>query len=125
MTILSFIVGTLISEVIFVATKVLFFHYLNPDNFFVRIVFILLLVVETIAIVRRMGIINYMESFFIIILWLITMMIVDIGITSFLIGRSFYGDIYYWIGNLAILLSVLFFHKAVHVEVRKANAAKK
>ena len=125
MTIAGLVLGTLISELLFIATKVLFFHYLNIDNEFVKITFFVIIIIETIVVVRRLGIINYLESFLLMIVWFIAMMIADIAITATLIGRDFYGHLYYWLGNLFVLLAILFFHKALHVEVRRANSAHK
>ena len=121
MTIASLLLGTIISEILFVLTKVVFIHYLNIDNVIVKTAYFLTLIIVTIAVVRRMGTINYLESFLIAIVWFITMILVDMAITSFLIGRDMYSHIYFYFSYLVVVLAVICFHKALHVQVRRSN----
>lgn len=122
MTIASLLLGTIISQVLFVITKVVFLNQLNIDNLGVHIAFQVLLAVITIAVVRRMGTLNYIESFFLTAVWFFTLLIVDFVVTATLIGRDMYTTWPYWISYLVILLSIILFHKKMHVEVRKQNA---
>jgi hypothetical protein len=124
MTIPSLLLGTFIAQVLFVITKVFFINSLNMDAWAIMVAFFVLLIVETIAVVRRMGTLNYVESFFLSGVWLITLLIVDYIITSRLIDEEIYTSMYYWMTYLVIILSVIFFHKKLHVQVRKANANK-
>lgn len=121
MSITSLFVGTVVSEILFVLTKVIFIHYLNIDILGVKIAYFLFLIVFTIAIVRRMGVINYIECFFLMIVWIVVMTLVDMAVTTPLIGREMYHHAYFYWSYLAVFLSILFFHKALHVQVRKAN----
>ncbi len=124
MTIASLIFGTLIGQILFVITKVFFFNYLNIDLLPVKIAYFLALIIISIAVVRRMGILNYLESVFLAVVWAVALLITDFVITASLIGGDMFTDFYYWISNLAIVLSVIVFHKALHVQVRKANVNK-
>ena len=124
MTIAALFLGTIISEILFVATKVLFIGYLNMDNFIIKVVYFVVLTLITIAIVRRMGVIQYLECFFLAIVWLIVMVIVDLLITSSFIGWDMYKHIYFYFSYLVVVLAIIFFHKALHVEVRKSNTKK-
>ncbi len=87
----------------------------------IKIAYFLALIIITIAVVRRMGVLNYLESFLIAIVWFVAMILVDMVITSFLIGRDMYTHLYFYLSYLVVLLSIIFFHKALHVQVRKAN----
>ena len=122
MNIASLVIGTIVSEVLFVLTKVIFINYLDIDNLVVKILFFVVLIMITTAVIRRMGVINYLECFFTAIVWLIIMILVDMAITSALIGREMYHHVYFWLSYLAVVLSVILFHKALHVEVRRGNA---
>ena len=124
MTIPSLLIGTFIAQVLFVITKVFFINTLNMDSWAIMVAFFVLLIVETIAVVRRMGTLNYIESFFLVGVWLITILIVDYAVTSRLIDDDLYTTLYYWMTYLAIILSLIIFHKKLHVQVRKANANK-
>lgn len=121
MTIASLLLGTIASQILFVITKVIFIHYLNIDNLMVKIAYFLALIIITIAVVRRMGTINYLESFLLVVVWFVTMVLVDMAVTSFLIGREMYSHLYFYLSYLAVLLAIILFHKALHVEVRKGN----
>ncbi len=122
MNIASLVIGTIVSEVLFVLTKVIFINYLDIDNLVVKILFFVVLIMITTAVIRRMGVINYLECFFTAIVWLIIMILVDMAVTSVLIGREMYHHVYFWLSYLAVVLSVILFHKALHVEVRRGNA---
>lgn len=124
MTIASLLIGTIIGQLLFVATKVIFIHYLVIDLLMVKIAFFVAIILITIAVVRRMGTLNYLESILLCVVWLVVTILVDMAITSFLIGRDMYGHWYYYLSIVAILVSVMVFHKSLHVEVRKANVKK-
>lgn len=122
MTIASLLLGTTISQILFVITKVVFLNQLNIDNLGVHIVFQVILAIITIAVVRRMGTLNYIESFFLTAVWFFTLLIVDFIVTATLIGRDMYTTWPYWISYIVILLSLILFHKKLHVQARKHNA---
>lgn len=124
MTIASLLLGTLVSQILFIATKVIFIHYLNLDNWLVYIAFYVALAIETIAVSRRMGTLNYIESFFLAFVWLFTLLIADFIVTATLIGRDMYTTTAYWLSYAVIIGALLVFHKKMHIEVRKENASK-
>jgi hypothetical protein len=121
MTIASLVIGTIISQILFVLTKVIFIHYLAIDLLVIKIAFYVALVLITIAVVRRLGTLNYLESILLCIVWFFTSVLVDMAITSFLIGREMYSHVYFYISYLIILIAIMVFHKALHVEVRKSQ----
>jgi hypothetical protein len=121
MTIASLLLGTIISQILFVLTKVFFIGSLNMDNLVVVVLFYTALVLETIVVVRRMGVLNYIEAFFLAFVWLFTLLIVDFIVTSNWIGRDIYTTLNYWLTYLVIILALLIFHKKLHVQVRKSQ----
>lgn len=124
MTIASLLIGTFISQVAFVILKVFFYRNLNTDSWTAIILFWLAFSILIIAIVRRMGILNYAESFFLTAVWFITSLIVDVVITATVIGNyDMYKTLSYWITYLVLIVVLITFHKKQHVEVRKANRA--
>lgn len=122
MTIGKLVVGTIVSEILFIFTKVIFINYLNIDNFIVKLLYFVALIVVATAVIRRMGVINYIECFFTAIVWLFFMLLADLAITATLIGRDMYTHVYFWLSYLVPPLAIIFFHKALHVEVRRGNA---
>lgn len=121
MTIFSLLAGTVASQILFVITKLLFIDYLNFDNDIIFWLFFVFIVLETIAVVRRMGILNLFESLFISGLWLVISLLVDLVITTSILGRDVYTHLYFWLVYLVIGLAIMVFHKKAHVEARKAK----
>ncbi len=122
MTIPQLFFGTLISQILFVVAKVLFINVLNIDAVLIRLGLLLVIALITIATVRRMGTLNYLESFFLTILWLIFSLIVDLMITTAIVGREVYTTWYFWLSYLVLLLALILFHKKVHIAMRKQLA---
>lgn len=122
MTIASLLLGTIAGQILFVLTKIFFINSLNMESWTVTILYYLALTIITIAVSRRMGTLNYFEDIFLIVVWLIVSLIVDFVITTSVTGKDVYTTSYFWISYLVISVSLLLFHKKVHVEVRKANA---
>ncbi len=119
MTIAQLLLGLISSQIFFAVTKVIFIQYLNIDSFFFIGLMWLVLAVGAIAIVRRMGVLNYFEDFFTVILWTLTSLVVDLVITTTIVGRDVYSTGYFWLSYLIVILAVIIFHKKTHVEIRK------
>src|SRR3954468_12773705 len=118
MTIAKFLTGLVISQILFVITKVIFIQYLNIDSSFVIGLMWVVLSVIAIAIVRRMGVLNYFESFFIAFMWTLASLILDFLITTHVTGTDVYKTWYFWLTYLLIILVIILFHKKVHVQIR-------
>ena len=121
MTIASLLIGTFTFQVILALLKIFFIGSFDLDNKVVITLFFALIIVVAIATVRRMGILNYLESFFLAAVWLLTALMVDYVITANFTSFDIYKTWYYWFTHLAVILTVLTFHKSLHVEVRKSN----
>lgn len=121
MTVASLLLGTIISQILFILTKVFFMGSMNLESWVVVLIFYIALALETIAVVRRMGVLNYIESLFLVGVWVITTLIADFLITANWVGRDIYGSWQYWFTHVVIILALLIFHKKLHVEVRKAS----
>ncbi len=87
------------------------------------LVFWLLSAVLGAAIVRRLGILNYLEVFFIVIVWFLVDLFFDLIITSAYTGYKIFTSSDFWIVYLVLGLSVIFLHKKRHIQVRKEQHA--
>lgn len=121
MTIASLLIGTFTSQVILVLLKVFFFRSLDLGNNLVIALFYFAFVIVTIAIVRRLGILNYIESIFLSAVWLITSLLVDVVITATVVGYDMYQTWTYWLSLLVMIIVIISLHKKQHVQVRKAS----
>ncbi len=77
-----------------------------------------LIAAASIAAVRRLGIINYLESVFAAICWWLFALIFDFLITSAFAGLGMFRDIHLWVGYLVMMLAIFLFHKKRHVQLR-------
>jgi hypothetical protein len=115
--------------VILALLKLWFFNYTIFSNAgFQEIVFWIIVVITGAALVRRFGVINFFESFFIIFVWLVGDLLLDLLVTSRFTVTSIFATREYWTAVLLLALSVFLFHKKRHIQVRhelhaKAHAA--
>ncbi len=124
MTAKKFFLFSLLQWVAFVILKVWVFNNVIFGNPGVQEIFFFLLTgATTAALVRRLGVLNYLESFFIIITWTLTGVLVDLVFTSAYTGLSIFGSSQYWWGLFCMDLSVFLFHKKRHVHIRMEHAA--
>ena len=121
MTITSLLIGTIIGQVLYVITKIVFIDYLNFDSAIIFWLFFILIIVETIAVVRRMGVLNLFESLFLSGVWLVVSLLVDLVITTSVLGRESYSHIYFWLTYVLMVVVIMGFHKKAHIEARKAR----
>lgn len=82
-------------------------------------IFWLFNIVLSAAFIRRMGVLNFMEAFFIFLVWFLGGMFLDLLITSAFVGTAVFSQSAYWYGFLFMLLSIMFFHKKRHIHIRK------
>jgi hypothetical protein len=105
------------------AIKVFYFQALNPDSVGVMYVLGVFLVIITIACVRRLGVINYLEAFLTAGMWFLFQLFFDFLITTQVVGLKFYTRYSTWIAYALVVLTVILFHKKRHIQIRKEHAA--
>ena len=120
---------TLLQFVILALLKIWFFNSIIFANSGIQqIAFYIIMAVVGAALVRRFGVINFFESFFIIFIWVLGDALLDLIITSHFTGLSLFSGQEYWAGAVFFGLSIFLFHKKRHLQVRhelhaKAHAA--
>ncbi len=103
--------------------KAIFFGFLNYQSLGLAIFYYVIFVIVTIAIARRAGVLNYMEAFLLMIIWLIGSLIADVIITQNILGSFIFKNLYFWVSYPVFLLAVFIFHKKQHVETRKSMSS--
>ena len=88
------------------------------------IVFLGIVAVFSVALVRRFGVIHYLEAVTIIITWAVLDSITDLLLTSNFTSLSIFSNLTYWLGFLVLALAIMFFHKKRHLHIRKELHAK-
>lgn len=124
MTADQLLIKTIILQIILVILKVVFFGWLNMDSWPIIIFYYIFVAGLGISIVRRFGPINYFEAFLLVIVWLFISLISDYYIVSAIAGVQALKDVHYWLVYPVIIASIIFFHKKIHVEVRKGRMAR-
>ncbi len=111
-------------SLILTTVKLLFYRFLNTESLIILLVVYLFLIVLTIASVRRVGIINYLESIVVIIFWLGFSLIFDLFAIGMGFGLEPYTHITFWIMYPLLLLTIFLFHKKRHVDIRRGGEGK-
>lgn len=120
MTIKNLFLYSFLQWVFFSALKYVFFQYeilANPG--WQNILFWLLSAAIAAAFVRRYGVINFLEAIFLIIVWVLGDLLLDLMFLSIYLGLGMFAKMEYWVGFGIFGLAVLFFHKKRHIHVRK------
>lgn len=73
----------------------------------------------SVALVRRLGVITYLESFIVMGFWLIFLLIIDGVLVGYLVGYHMFATIPFWLSYLVVLLSIFLFHKKRHIAKRE------
>lgn len=108
------IVGTTI-------VKLVFINILDINRFLVVCTFWLIIALIAIASCRRFGVINYLESFVIIVAWLVVTLLTDVIFLTPFTGFGIYYHLYLWVSYLVVSVAVFVFHKKRHIEIRRSK----
>jgi hypothetical protein len=110
--------------VVLALTKVVFFGILNSESVWLAVVLYAFAILFTIACVRRLGILNYLESFIVITFWFLFAIAHDLLFVGLSVGLKPYKTWTFWLIYPMMLFTIFFFHKKRHVDIRKGGAGK-
>ncbi len=115
----NFLLIAFLQWVFFTALKICYFNYDIFTNGGVEaIAFWTATAIVAAAMVRRLGVINYMEAVFVMIVWSVGDAFSDLLITSLITGLDIFSDVSYW-ASLGVMNVVIFLvHKKRHIQVR-------
>lgn len=123
MTFAKFFSLGLILSLLAAVAKIIFLNGLNQELAAVQYGFWLFIVLLTVACVRRLGVINYLEVVMTLFVWFGVMLVVDLLLTASFVGLEVFTTFNIWIANILVPVSVWLFHKKRHVQIRKEHAA--
>ncbi len=109
--------------ILLAALKIFYIQIFNADTQAVQYGFWFFTIIITIACVRRMGVINFLESFLLCGFWFIMTIFFDFLITSQIVGFNMFSRLDIWVGYAIMTLSIFLFHKKRHIQIRKEHAA--
>lgn len=124
MTFSKFFLILFLQAAVFIIIRLFFFNVTGFENWLYGFLYYALVFILSLAFARRLGVINYLEAIFVCIFWFFTNLFSDLLFTSNFLGTSMFTQRQLWLGYLAMLLAVFFFHKKRHVQIRKELHAK-
>jgi hypothetical protein len=97
---------------------------LNQGWWLVWVLIIGLHIAIATACIRRLGVINYLEAFFIGSFWFIGMLLFDLVVLTVIFKISTFNQLLYWVSTIIILLTFFQAHKKRHVDIRRQKQQK-
>ncbi|HYF05453.1 MAG TPA: hypothetical protein VEA59_04750 [Patescibacteria group bacterium] len=106
--------------------KLFVVQFLGTGSSNVWWMFVLYISLIAVALIRRLGVINFLESFLTIGTWTFFSLTGDVVVSANLAGLVIYKTWYFWLGYLVAAVCMLLLHKKQHVlgkKLRKAHGA--
>jgi len=107
----------------FAILKLFFFTAFNFHSTIWVVVYLAATAILSVALVRRLGVITFLEAIFIAVFWFLMDLVVDSLITAPLVKEPVFSTWALWLGYLVMMIFVFLFHKKRHVHIRKEQAA--
>ncbi len=103
--------------------QVVFGSYLNIQDQSTQLLFFSVIAVFAVIVIRRGGVLNYIEAMVVAGGWCLFLFYLDFIIVSskYFLTLSMFKQLYIWIGYVVMMLGVFIFHKKRHVHIRKGD----
>lgn len=102
--------------------KIFFIEYIGAQSQYSMIAYWGISGVFAVGIIRRGGIINYLEAFAIGIVWTVFCLIFDyIILAGLFFGYTMFLHLYLWIGYFVVFAAIFLLHKKRHVHIRRGG----
>lgn len=122
MTFKSFLGLGLVFSLLTSLGKLVTLFYLDPTTGLTQTFFLVYMLLMSAAVVRRVGVMNFFESFLLIAVWTFFGIVGDIFITATIAGLVVYTTFIFWAGYIVAAVSMLLFHKKLHIHTRHEAA---
>lgn len=120
MTFRKFIFFTVLQWILLLVLKAMYFKWETFGNVWTSdLAYFVLAVVVATALVRRFGVINYLEAIFVMFFWFLTDILLDFFVVMPILGSSMFSKWQFWAGHFVIMFSIFSFHKKRHLHIRK------
>ena len=120
MTLSKFIIFTFLQWFLLLILKTLHFKWEVFGNVWTSdLTYFILVSVVAAALVRRFGVINYLEAMFVMFFWFIMGGLLDLLVAGFVIGSGIFLKWQLWVGYFVMMFVILSFHKKRHLHIRK------
>ncbi len=120
MTLKNLFLYSFLQWLFFILLKVAFLNYeILSNSGWQNILFWLLAAAVAAAFSRRFGILNYLEAIFLIIVWSLGNLLLDLLVLTAYTGTGVFLKMEFWVSYAMFALSIFLFHKKRHIHVRK------
>ncbi len=109
---------------VFILLKLFFFNITGLQSAFYFYLYLFAIFLFSLALSRRLGVINYLEAMFTCVMWFFFNFLADLVFTSNFLGTTIFRQKELWLGYLIMVTAVLFFHKKRHIQIRKELKAR-
>lgn len=104
--------------------KLVLYSFLNNESLLIISAVYFFVLLCTIAFVRRLGVINYLESLVVIVFWLLFSLTLDLFVVGLWVGLDPYTTLWFWLFYPFCMLILFLMHKKRHIDIRKGGAGK-
>jgi hypothetical protein len=122
MTFKKFVFYGLLLWLLLAVTKYIFISYFDTESFLIESSFGFFVVIFSMAMSRRLGVINFLEAMLVAFVWFVMAILLDFLILTHFIDFAFFSKWFIWLSYLLSILAIFFFHKKRHIEIRKEQA---
>lgn len=123
MTIKKFFVIFLLQLVLLTVLKYFLYSFFDYQNFFWGLVYCVATAAIVVLLVRRLGVINFLEAIFVAVFWFLFDLLADALVTWPLTGTAIFFSGALWVGYLVLMLTVFAAHNKRHIQIRNEQAA--
>ena len=118
MTLKKLVILAILLWMLLVPVKIVFLNVLNTDNLVIEILLGVVFAVVTMGVVRRLGVLNFLEAMMVAVVWFIINLILDLFVLATTFGLQFFSHWQVWTGYVLSMVVIFFFHKKRHVHIR-------
>lgn len=111
MTAKSIILTTIGLIILQSLVKIFFIQFFDLSTWYVVALFLLVTILVTTGIVRRVGVLNHFEVLIALVLWTPLVLLWDFIIIGGYLGYGMYYHLYFWLGYAGMLFAIAVFHK--------------
>lgn len=123
MTVRKFITISFLQWVVLFPLKIFYFKGSFGEGIVAQVWYLAITAFIVLVLVRRIGVITYLEAIFLAIFWFLADLFLELLITASISGVGMFKSLALWLGYLVLMLTVFLFHKKRHIQVRKEQHA--
>lgn len=123
MTFKKILIITFLEWLVLAVIKIVYFQDTVFFGDWSRYVYWGAILIATTFLVRRLGVLNFLEAGSIAVFWFLAFLFLDFILVSGYLGTEIFAQGVFWVGYLVMMFAVFFFHHKRHIQIRKQHQA--